>query len=121
MTLKEAISLKKNSKYNNQKVVIDGIEFASKHEGYRYIELKYLERAGIISDLRLQVPFELIPTLRDEATGKVLEKRMKYIADFTYMQNGKMIVEDAKGCRTDVFKIKKKLMLYKFNIQIKEV
>lgn len=51
----------KKSKYNAQKTIVDNIEFDSEKESKRYKELKYLEKAGMIKDLQLQVPFELQP------------------------------------------------------------
>jgi hypothetical protein len=69
------------SKYHNKKTVVDGITFDSKHEADRYIELSMLLKAGEISDLRLQVPFELIPTIR--INGETL-RSTKYLADFVY-------------------------------------
>lgn len=109
------------NKYGNRKTVLDGLVFDSKHEAERWIELKYLERAGLIKDLQRQVSFVLIPALKDYDTGKVVERAVKYIADFTYYEKDKYVVEDAKGMRTDVYKIKKKLMLQKYGIRIKEV
>ena len=111
------------SKYLNRKTVIDGVEFDSKHEAMRWCELKYMERAGLIYDLQRQVPFVLIPTQRDEVTGKLLEKETKYYADFTYRdrQTNRLVVEDAKGVKTEAYRLKKKLMLYRHGIQIKEV
>ena len=109
------------SKYGNKKVVVDGITFDSKREANRYSELKLLERGKQISDLRLQVPFELIPKQMD-FNGKILEGKISYVADFVYTdKDGNYVVEDAKGYRTDVYRIKKKLMLYFHNIIIKEV
>lgn len=112
------------SKYGNRKTVLDGQVFDSKHEAERWIQLKYLERAGLIWGLKRQVPFILIPAQKDE-TGKVIERAVKYIADFTYDEPGKdgmhMVVEDAKGVKTDVYRIKKKLMLQKYGIIVKEV
>lgn len=108
----------KKSKYKNKKVTYDGIKFASIKEARRYQELKLLLRAGAISDLRLQVPYELIPA--QYINGKCVERAVKYIADFVYTENGKEIVEDAKGVRTDTYKIKKKLMLYVHGIRLKE-
>ena len=90
------------SKYGNKKTIIDGITFDSKKEGNRYCELKLLERAGQITDLKLQVPFEICPSQQGE-------RAIKYIADFTYTESGKKIVEDVKGKRTDVYIIKRKL------------
>ena len=105
------------SKYKNQKTVIDGIKFDSKKEGARYGELQLLSRAGAIQDLRLQVPFELIP----KQAG---ERAVKYVADFTYTENGKMIVEDTKSDITranSTYILKRKLMLWVHGIRIREV
>jgi hypothetical protein len=107
------------NKYNNKKVTYDGIIFDSTKEARRYQMLKLLLRAGAISDLRLQVPYELIPA--QYINGKCVERAVKYIADFVYTENGKEVVEDAKGVRTDTYKIKRKLMLYVHGIKIKEV
>ena len=78
-----------------------------------------MERAGIISDLTRQVRFELIPAVKEG--GKVKQRATSYIADFVYKQGGQQIVEDAKGVRTEVYKLKKKLMLWRYGIEIKEV
>lgn len=125
-----------NNKLNAQKIVVDGITFASKHEANRYCELKLLQRAGKITNLKWQVPYELIPNQYETVkeitkTGKEKEKKVliergvKYIADFQYEKDGKTIIEDAKGYRGgatyQIFKIKKKLMLYMNNIKVEEV
>ena len=111
----------KHNKFGNQKTEVDGIKFASRHEANRYIELKYMERAHLISGLQLQKVFTLIGEQRDEK-GRILERPVKYIADFVYKDhNGKTVVEDAKGLKTDVYKIKRKLMLMIYGIQIQEV
>ena len=109
------------NKYHNERLTIDGEKFDSKKEYRRYEELKLLERTGLISDLRRQVPFELVP--RQIANGKVVERAVKYIADFTYRENGQLVVEDVKSdaTRTDAYKIKKKLMLSVHGVRIKEV
>ena len=78
-----------------------------------------LERAGEISSLECQVPFELIPTQK-LSTGKT-ERAVNYIADFTYWQDGHFVVEDAKGVRTKEYVIKRKLMLERHDIEIREV
>ena len=112
---------KQTVKYGNVKTVEDGIKFDSKHESLRYIELKYLERIGQIRGLQLQVPFELIPAQKDE-NGKVVERAVKYIADFVYFDaDGNLVVEDAKGMKTDAYKLKKKMMRFFKGIEIKEV
>ena len=107
------------SKYNNAKY--NGYD--SKKEAKRAAELKLLEKAGVISNLQEQVVYELIPAQYRIVNGKkkCIERAMKYIADFQYVENGNTVVEDAKGFRTDVYRIKKKLMLYFHDIQIKEV
>lgn len=125
----------KENKYRNKKCVLDGIEFDSKKEMRRYSELKLLERAGEISDLKIQVPFLLLPDQYEPSTevytrgenkgklkkGKLLEKACSYIADFTYTdRGGNYIVEDVKGKRTKEYIIKKKLMLYFHGVRIKE-
>lgn len=121
------------SKYRNRKVTIDGITFASAHEADRYRELSLMQRAGLISGMELQKPYELIPAQYETVTRygkkgqrlkdgrKCLEKSVVYIADFVYDQNGETIVEDAKGMRTPDYIIKRKLMLYVRGIRIREV
>ena len=107
------------NKYGNRKVIHDGIEFDSVKEAHRYCELKLMQRAGVISDLQLQVPFELIPTQRID--GKLAEKAVNYVADFVYQQNGAQVVEDTKGVRTKEYIVKRKMMLWVHCIRIREV
>lgn len=106
-------------KYGNRKIIRDGIEFDSIKECQRYCELKLLQRAGVISDLKMQVPFELIPAQRID--GKVVERAVNYIADFVYQQDGKEVVEDTKGFKTKDYILKRKLMLWVHGIRIREV
>lgn len=119
-------------KYGNKKTYADGQLFDSSHEAKRYSELCLLQRAGLISDLRTQVPFELIPTQREPDVigkrggvkpGKCIEKACTYYADFTYMKDGALVVEDAKSpaTRTEAYRIKKKLMLWVHGIRVIEV
>ena len=107
------------SKYGNKNVVVDGIQFDSKREARRYLDLKAMEIAGLIQNLRLQVKYELIPAQRID--GKVVERSCDYVADFVYDQNGEAIVEDTKGHRTKDYIIKRKLMLHVHGIRIREV
>lgn len=103
----------KASKYRNVKVRIDGILFDSKREGARYCELKLLEKAGEISDLELQPGFMCM-------IGSI--RICKYSADFAYKDNaGNRIIEDAKAIRTDVYKLKKKLVKALHGVDIVEV
>lgn len=117
------------SKYHSKKVNINGNAFDSRKEARRYQELLLLQRAGAISELQTQVEFELIPAQREPDTvgvrgairkGKVIERAVKYVADFVYYENGKKVVEDTKGVKTKDYIIKRKLMLYVYGIRIKE-
>lgn len=108
------------SKYRNKKTLVDGKVFDSKREAERYAELCLMQRGGLIADLRCQVPFELVPAQRD-AKGKLVERPVKYIADFVYLDQGEMVVEDVKGKATREFIIKRKLMLERHGIRIQEV
>ena len=124
------------NKYKNSKCKCNqGHIHDSRKEARRCNELTLLERAGEITNLRQQVKYVLIPAQRDKSTevyqrgkhkgepkeGKLLEKECDYYADFVYTKNGREVVEDAKGMRTEVYKLKKKLMLYFYEIKIREV
>jgi len=114
MTIEEYKSLKsKRSKYRNKKVTANGVTYDSTKEKLRHDELLLLERARVITELQRQVKFELVP----KQDGL---RAVTYIADFVYTENGKRIVEDVKGYHTDVYKIKKKLMLHMHGIRIRE-
>ena len=106
------------TKYNSQKMDVDGIEFDSKKEARRWCELRLLEKAGAIKDLKRQVKFVLIPT--QKTAGKTV-RECAYVADFVYNENGKTVVEDTKGFKTKDYLIKRKLMLWVHGISIKEV
>lgn len=129
-----------NNKYGNKKIILvsDGkeITFDSVAEAHRYRELKLLEKAGKIKNLQMQVKYVLIPAQYEEAQikskgkqkrGKCIERECAYFADFVYMENGELIVEDVKGYRNPAspayakYTIKRKLMLYVYGIRIKEV
>lgn len=125
------------NKYNSRKVAVDGIAFDSVREARRYKELKLMQQAGKISDLRLQVPFELVPALYEHSgeiytkgkrkgqpkRGKCIEKAVVYKADFVYTENGCQIVEDAKGVPTKDYIIKRKLFkqIYGKEYEFREV
>ena len=95
------------------------LTFDSSRELERWLELKIMERGKAIKNLQRQVPFELVPKHKRE-DGKT-ERAVTYIADFVYTENGKTIVEDVKGYRTKEYIIKRKLMLDRHGITIKEV
>ena len=102
------------SKYGNRKLKApDGQVFDSVKEFHRWGVLRLLERAGKIRNLQRQVKFELIP----KQDG---ERACSYIADFVYEENGKKVVEDCKGFKTDAYKLKRKMMLWVHGIKIKE-
>ena len=102
------------SKYGNRKLKSpDGQVFDSVTEYHRWGCLRLLERAGKISNLQRQVKFELVPKQNGE-------RAVHYIADFTYYEDGQYVVEDSKGYKTDVYKLKKKLMLWVHGIKVKE-
>ena len=123
---------KSGNKYHAEKVELDGEVFDSRKEARRWQDLRLLEKAGEISDLRRQVKYTLIPTQREAPTftktgkekpGRVIEREVSYVSDFTYIDNrtGETVVEDVKGFRTEVYRIKKKLMLYVHGIRVTEV
>ena len=123
----------RGNKYHAQKIIVDGEKFDSKAEFHRWQELKTLEATGEIHDLRRQVEYILIPEQREPAEGKkkgkLIERKCSYVADFVYWKQGELfvdlVVEDVKGCRKgtayDVFVIKRKLMLERYGIKIREV
>ena len=111
------------NKYGAKKMVApDGQVFDSRKEYHRWCELKLLERACKIRDLRRQVKYVLIPAQHEDQHKKLLERECSYKADFVYVdvETGKEVVEDTKGVRTAEYKIKRKLMLFKYGIRIKE-
>lgn len=108
----------KQSKYKNKKVIYNGIKFDSQKERNYYIKLKLLEDTGKIKDLKLQVKYELQPKFQ---FGNKNIQAISYIADFTYLdEENKLHIVDTKGVRTDVYKIKKKMMQYR-GLEIEEV
>ena len=109
------------SKYGNEKIVADGQEFDSLLEYSRYRQLKILERAGEIKNLQRQVSFELQPRYKK---GNKTIRAITYIADFVYVdvRTGKKVIEDTKGYRNEVYKLKKKLFEYVYkDMQITEI
>lgn len=117
--LNNSIDTKQN-KYKNKKVEYDGIKFDSIKEKKRYMQLLYLEKAGLIKDIKLQYEFELQPAF---TLNKKKIRKITYIADFYYYDNNlnDYVVEDVKGIRTDVYKLKKKMFEYKYQKEIIEI
>lgn len=101
-----------SNKYKNIKTKVDGIKFDSKAEAKRYIELKMLLKGKYITDLELQPKFELQPKYINNKREHI--RAIIYKADFMYIENGITIVEDVKGVETKDFKLKKKILEYKY-------
>lgn len=101
----------KKSKYLNKKKTVDGITFDSQKEAEYYCQLKFFLKAGYVTKIERQVAYELQPAFRHEGKG---ERAIKYLADFrvTY-KDGHVEVVDVKGMRTDVYRLKRKLLLFK--------
>jgi hypothetical protein len=109
----------KQNKYHNTIIEYNNIKFDSIKEKNHYIVLKQLEDLGVIKDLKLQVKFELQPSYKYQ--DKTI-RAINYYADFTYIQDNKLIVEDVKGVRTKEYLLKKKMLLYKYkDIEFKEI
>lgn len=124
------------SKYHSKKTTLNGITYDSKKECKRHAELRLLESAGVIRDLKRQVRYTLIPAQYEsyERYGKngqqlkpgrkCVERAVYYVADFTYIdENGDLIVEDVKSpaTKTELYIVKRKLMRMVHGIKIKEV
>ena len=122
---------KKGNKYKNEKVEFDGYKFDSKRERDRYMVLKDAERRGVISELKCQPKFTLIPAQYHEE-AKQLKTKVKmvkkcdflaitYTGDFQYVKDGKVVVEDVKGMVTPEYKLKEKMMAYFHHIIIRRI
>ncbi len=110
----DIFNTKRGNKYHAEK----SGGYDSRKEHRRANELYLLQRAKLISNLREQVRYELIPAQRD-ADGKVIEKSCSYVADFVYTdEHGNTIVEDTKGVRTDSYIIKRKIMHHVYRLSI---
>ena len=107
------------SKYHARKTTVDGITFDSRREADRYLVLKGMEEDGAIEGLRRQVRYELIPAF--EVDGRHY-RPVFYVADFVYVdkETGKEVVEDVKGMRTDVYRLKSKLFARRYGMTIRE-
>lgn len=113
----------RKTKYGNKKIIANGFKFDSKKEYQRYQQLLLLQKAGKIKELKTQVKFELVKGVRFQ-NEKRKKPALTYIADFTYIKDGELIVEDVKSAITrenGVYRIKKHLMMAIHNIEIIEV
>lgn len=108
------------SKYKNEKVECDGYTFDSKKERNYYLKLKAMQDLGLIRDLELQKEYILQNSFR---LNGVTRRKITYKADFSYVstEDDKLHVVDVKGFKTEVYKIKKKLLEYKYQVELEEV
>lgn len=100
------------SKYGAVRTTVDGITFASKKEAARYCQLSLMQQAGYIRDLELQPRFQIV--VKGKSCGE-------YRADFRYVQTGDVVVEDVKGMKTPVYRLKKRLVEALYGVKITEV
>lgn len=111
------------TKYFGENVVVDGETYDSLNEYYRWSHLRQLELDGKISELKRNIKYVLVPAQQQD--GKLVEYEVSYTADFEYILDGEKVVEDiksyARGASYQLFSIKRKLMLYKFGIRVKEL
>lgn len=134
MAYRNLYKRKEGSKYKNKKCVYNSIKFDSQKERDRYIYLKDAEDKGLISDLRLQVKYELIPAVRedyvehlktkDKIKQRTLQLAITYTCDFQYIKDGELVVEDVKSnpkMLTKEYQLKKKMLFALKRIKIKEV
>lgn len=126
--------IKKRPKYGNKKVEYQGKLFDSKREMQRLVVLKEAEEKGLISDLRTQVTFELIPAIteeyvehlktKDKIKIRVLQRAVTYKADFVYIKDGEEIIEDVKISKALIpkeFALKEKIFFWKYGKRIQLV
>jgi hypothetical protein len=108
----------RRSKYRNMRVIVDGLKFQSKREAKAWCDLKHRERAGEISELRRQVPYQLYASTE---CGGIVAPICKYVADFVFIDNRtrETVVADAKGgCITPMFRLKQKMMRICYGIEV---
>lgn len=134
MAFKKGFKRKKGERYNHTTVEADGLKFDSKKEYQRYVFLKDAEDKGLITDLRTQVKFELIPAVteeyvehlktKDKIKTRTLQLAITWTADFVYLKNGEEVIEDVKPSKfllSDRFVIKEKLFFWKYRKKIRLV
>lgn len=134
MAYRNLYKRKDGNKYKNRKCIYNGIKFDSQKERDRYIYLKEFEDKGFISDLRLQVKYELIPAVRedyvehlktkDKIKQRTLQLAITYTCDFQYIKDGELVVEDVKSnpkMLTKEYQLKKKMLFALKRIKIREV
>lgn len=105
---------RRKHKYGAQRTQVGNLIFDSKREAMHYAKLLEMQKEGLIRDLKLQPEFVLQEKFTDK-TGKH-HRAIVYIADFQFVEvsTGLTIVVDTKGMATPVFKLKLKLLLYRY-------
>ena len=134
MAIKKTIRRKKGERDNHKTIRVDGLKFDSQKEYDRYLFLKKAEDEGLISNLRTQVKFELIPSVteeyvvhlktKDKIKTRTLQLAITWTADFVYIKDGEEIIEDVKPRKdllSDRFVIKEKLFFWRYHKRIKLV
>lgn len=107
----------RRSKYRAERTEVGGIVFASRREAARYEALLTEQKSGAITGLEVQPQYPLSVVQPSGVTVVI----GRYIADFRYQRDGRMVVEDAKGMRTEVYRLKKKIVEAQYGIEIVEV
>ena len=106
------------NKYNAKKVEIDGIVFDSRAEGRFYEHLLDLMREGVVESFEMQKPYTLLDKFPHPKTGKTI-RAIKYVPDFEVIYtDGRVEVVDVKGMQTDVFRMKCKLFMFRYQIPL---
>ena len=99
------------NKYHAKVTEIDGIRFDSQAEARRYVALKSMERSGEIIGLKIHPRYILqSPFIRDGRR----EREITYEGDFSYVKDNRLVVEDVKGLKTDLYKVKRKMFMYRY-------
>lgn len=107
-------------KYRNIKTTVDGIQFDSKAEAARWFELKLMERAGMISDLKRQVPYELAPSVKFAGALRA-QPALRLTVDFQYTEGGKLVLEDTKSPATVTtsFTMRRHLLKHVYGLDVR--
>jgi Fe2+ transport system protein B len=114
--------MKRQAKYRNKRIVVDGERFDSKREYARWCELKLLERAGEISELKRQVRYELAPSVKFLGATRA-QPSLRLIVDFQYIEKGSLVLEDVKSPATvtATFTAKRHMLLAQRGLQVRIV
>ncbi|MBF7687060.1 DUF1064 domain-containing protein [Acinetobacter rathckeae] len=121
--IKHDLKRPRATKFKSKKTNVDGLKFDSKKEALRYKTLRDMQEYGIISELECQVPFVLAEGVKFQCEARK-KPALRYVSDFTYKHDGKLVVEDVKSSHTrslPAYRIKKHLMMTVHGIEINEI